>query len=424
MLVIVRQRSARHSPEPIRPFTRWPAPVKALPILLAVTLALFAPLHAQANPRIDLRIVSPMAGMPVFGDVPILAEVTPPHGTKILKVEFFVDGRMIGTVLDPPYRLDWDAQEGADHHVFKVKAYASNGSFAFAESRTPPRLGIQRARVLLVEVYVTVKDRIGRFTTNLESEHFTIEEDGVKQRLALFSPERKPVQVVLLLDVSASMKREKRLSTAIKAAQIFVEALEPEDSVAVVTFSDKVSVLEEFGSDRIRTMGAIGSVVPQRGTALYDAIHASAQMLGDKEGRRALVLLSDGQDLAYDGMNSGSLHTFEDALSEVLRQQVTVYTIGLGEQLATDFDFNRLHSAKDVLTRLGTDTGGRFFPVRRPGRLKRAFNNVLEELRFQYTLGYSPGNERHDGTWRQIAVEVNKPGLNVTARKGYFAPED
>lgn len=403
------------------------AVISALSLLLvaataAVTAIPAAP--AAGDARSTVAFVSPANGAPVFGEVPILVQVSPPAGVKTLKVEIFVDGRLLATLLEPPYKATFDAAEGADSHAYRAKAYTSDGNVASAEAFTPPRLGIQRARVLLVEVYVTIKDRIGRYITDLTPEDFTILEDDAPQEISLFTTERKPVNIILLLDVSLSMKKESRLETAIKAGQIFVEELEPEDRVSVVTFSDDVQVLQEFTSDRSRILGAIQSVLPQRGTALYDAVWSSVRRLGQEEGRRALVLLSDGQDLAFDGMSAGSAHTFEQAISESLRQQATVYAIGLGEQLENDYDFNRLHSAKEVLTRFASDTGGRFFPVRRAGRLKSAFSDVLDELRFQYTIGYRPTNDRRDGTWRGIQVDVKRSGLNVAARKGYFAPTD
>jgi Ca-activated chloride channel family protein len=372
----------------------------------------------------SIRFLEPISGQPVLGDIHIRVAVDTPAGVRPLKVELFVDERRIATLLDPPYQATWDFGEGTDAHVIRAKLYASDGSTATARARTVPLLGVQRANVLLVEVYVTVRTRGGQFVIDLEGNEFIVREDGVSQTLSLFSPERKPVSVVLLLDVSASMKREERLTKAIEAARIFSEALEPEDQVSLIIFSDSAAVVEPFTSDRERILASIDAVQAQRGTALYDAIHAGARMVGGREGRRALVLLSDGQDLAYDGMGPGSARTFEESVSEALRNQVTAYTIGLGAQLQSDYDFNRQHSAEEVLTRLATDTGGRFFAVRRPGRLKRAFQRILEELRFQYTLGYSPTNERRDGSWRAIEVEVNRPRLEVSARKGYFAPTD
>lgn len=360
----------------------------------------------------------------MIGDTVVRVEPVTPEGVHALKIEISIDGLRLATLLEPPFTATWDAGDGTDPHVIRAKLWASDGTTAEATVRTVPLMGVERASVLLVEVYVTVRSAGGEFVIDLKREEFKITEDGVAQSLSLFTAERKPVHVVLLLDVSASMKREERLSSAIEAARIFVEALEPEDRVSLVTFSDSVSVLEPFTTERESVLAAIESVEPQRGTALYDAIHEGARLVGEKEGRRAVVLLSDGQDLAFDGLGPGSSHTFDEAVQEALRHQVLAYTIGLGAQLENDYDYARQHSAEEVLTRLASDTGGRFFAVSKPGRLRKAFDRILDELRFQYTMGYSPTNGRRDGSWRAIQATVSRPRLEVSARKGYYAPTE
>ncbi len=384
-------------------------------------LLLAAPAEAAAT---SIRIVEPANGTPVIGDTAVRVEPVTPEGVRPLKIEISIDGLRLATLLEPPFTAKWDAGDGTDPHVIRVKLWASDGTTAEATVRTIPLMGVERASVLLVEVYVTVRSSGGEFVMDLKRDEFKVTEDGVAQSLSLFTSERKPVHVVLLLDVSASMKREERLSSAIQAARIFVEALETEDRVSLVTFSDSVSVLEPFTTEREPVLASIESVEAQRGTALYDAIHEGARLLGEKEGRRALVLLSDGQDLAFDGLGPGSGHTFDEAVQEALRNQVLAYTIGLGAQLENDYDYARQHSAEEVLTELASDTGGRFFAVSKPGRLRKAFDRILDELRFQYTLGYSPTNGRRDGSWRAIQTSVSRPRLEVTARKGYYAPTD
>jgi len=395
--------------------------IAALFLLAAVALVGSVPILAAGT---RARFVSPDLERPVFGKTAIEVAVETAPGIRTLKVEVFLDGRPTATLLDPPYRTPWDAGEGIEAHTIRARVYTSDGDVTTIEGTTSPRMGVVRARVLLVEVYATVKDEAKHFVRDLDQSSFVIFEDGVPQKIALFTEERKPVQVILLLDVSASMGKEERLTRAIEAARLFVEALEPKDRVAVVTFSDGVQVLQPFTDDRQGVLDVISRLTPQRGTALYDAIFSASQLLGAEEGRKALVLLSDGQDLAYDGMGPGSARTLEQSIEEALRQQVTAFTIGLGNNLSGDFDFNHTHSAEEVLSRLASDTGGRFVPVARPGRLRNAFENVLEEMRYQYTLGYVPANDRRDGSWRSIEVGVNRRHAVVSARKGYFAPTE
>ncbi|MBI3447378.1 MAG: VWA domain-containing protein [Acidobacteria bacterium] len=390
-------------------------------LAMAAGLCLSTPAFGAATVA---RISSPKVDSPVFGKVTLEATVEPADGVHPLKVEFFVDGALVGTALDAPYRAPWDAGDGAEPHTIRARVYTDDGKIAIVETKTIARLGVERARVLLVEVYATVKTEDGRFVNDLKQESFSILEGGAPQKISLFTQERKPVQIVLLLDVSASMHRDQKITRAIDAASAFVESLEPGDRVALVTFSDEVRVVQPFTSDRPAVLEVLATVEPQRGTALYDAIYAGVTLLGHEEGRRALVLLSDGQDQSFDGMGPGSNRTLEEAIDESLRQQVTAFTIGLGEQLEGDFDFTRRHSALEVLTKLASDTGGRFLKVERPGRLRSAFEKILDEMRFQYTLGYHPTNDRRDGSWRGLSVAVSRPRVVVTARKGYFAPGD
>lgn len=408
-------------PAVLIPKFRAPRFIPGASLIALMAAASITPVPAAGPAVIFLE---PRTGEPALGETSIRLVASLPEGIRPLKIDIFVDGRRLVTLLDSPFTTTWNAGDGAEAHEIRAKLYSSDGGTSEAIVRTIPLRGVQRASVLLVEVYVTVRTEGGEFVMDLGRDAFTVREAGVAQSLSLFTPERKPVHVVLLLDVSASMKREERLEKAIEAARIFVEALEPDDKVSLVTFSDDVTVVERFTSERESVLASIDAVKAERGTALYDAIRTGADLVGDKEGRRALVLLSDGQDLAFDGMGPGSSVSFDDAVQEALRNQVTAYTIGLGAQLQSDFDFNRTHSAQEVLTSLAADTGGRFFEVKKPGRLKRAFERILEELRFQYTLGYSPSNDRRDGTWRSIDVRVDRPRLEVSARKGYYAPTD
>jgi Ca-activated chloride channel homolog len=395
-----------------------------LGLLVPGAFARVAALAATAeNAATTVEISSPRAEGPVFGKVTIEARVTPPAGAAVLKVEIFVDGRLLATALDAPFRAEWDAGEGIESHLLRARAYTSDGAVSNAEMRTTPRMGVERARVLLVEVYATVKTEDHRFLNELRQDVFSLSEDGKPQSLSLFTQERKPVHVVLLLDVSASMRKDEKLTRAAEAARLFVEALDPNDRVALVTFSDDVKVLVPFTGDKARVFDAIAGVQAQRGTALYDAVYAAADLVGREDGRKAIVLLSDGQDLGFD-TGPGSSRKLEEAIEETLRQQVTAFTIGLGENLGSDFDFYHQHSAEEVLTRLASDTGGQYLPVARPGRLRGAFDRILDELRFQYTLAYHPSNDRRDGTWRSISVSVSRPHAVVSARKGYFAPTE
>ena len=245
----------------------------------------------------------------VLGRTEIRVEVEPPAGATILKVELYGDDKLITTLLDPPWSHDWEAGDTLRARTIKAKAFASNGAVAIARVTTRPIIGAQRAQVTLVQVFVTVRDEQGSYIQNLGKDEFTITESGKKQEIAVFSPERKPAHLVLALDTSASMKEDERLDTAQEAAIGFIEALEPEDSAAVVSFSDTPVIRQSGTSDKKILKDAILGTEAKGGTALYDAILSAVTIGKEIEGKKAIVLLSDGRDESASGMGPGSAHT-------------------------------------------------------------------------------------------------------------------
>ncbi len=341
----------------------------------------------------------------------------------MLKVELYVDDGLITTLLDPPYTFRWDAGDSLRSRRLHAKAYASDGTTSSYKITTRALQGTQKASVTLVQVYCTVRNRNGSYMMDLTRDDFTVMEAGVPQELAVFSAERKPAHMVLLIDSSASMKREDRLGVAQEAADGFVEALEPDDTAAVVSFSNYPELMQERTADKEALRNSIQSLEAGGGTALYDALVSGVSMLKGIDGRKAIILLSDGRDESTDGLGPGSVATFDQAMDAVLRSETAVYAIGTGEHLERDLDFHRNRTVGEILTELAGRSGGRVYFVKKAGKLKSAYRQVADELRHQYTLAYSPAETdlAGDGTvWRPITVRVSAPGARVTARDGYF----
>ena len=282
-------------------------------------------------------------------------------------------------------------------------------------------IGAQRARVTLVQVFATVRDEQGSYLQNLGKEDFTVTESGKKQEIAVFSPERKPAHLVLVLDTSASMKQDARLDTAQEAAIGFVEALEPEDTAAVVAFSDQPRILQSSTSDKKMLKDAILSTEALGGTALYDAILSAVTIQKEIEGKRAIVLLSDGRDESASGLGPGSAHTYEEALEEVLKSETAVYVIATGEKISEEPDYNHRRTLGEILGTIAERSGGRAFFIKRAGKLKDAYDRIEDELRHQYTIGYYPSSDDGKIGWRPIELKVARPRARITARAGYYA---
>lgn len=385
-----------------------------------------------------VRFVSPRPLATVVGSAVAELAVVPPPGTRVVRVRLLVDGKAAGERLAPPWTFPWNAGDGSTGHALVAVATFSDGT----EGRTgisTSRLQINSVEeVSLVNVYAIVRDARGRYVDDLAKSDFAVSENGRPQKLDRFSSERRPLRVAIVLDTSHSMGEGKKLQSAIDAAVEFLAALEPGDEGLVIGFSDGVKVLQGLTSDHQALETAIRGVKAAGGTALYDAIDRASESLARFEGRRVLLLLSDGRDEAANGLEPGSLHTLEEARDRALHEDVMIFVIGLGRSLAKDaralkdnpdapvseMDFYGRRPLAEILTELADTTGGvvEFSPS--AGELRRSFESVADDLRHQYTLAYAPLDRTRDGSWRAIKVTVDRPGVTVTNRKGYFAPSD
>ena len=257
--------------------------------------------------------------------------------------------------------------------------------------------------VNVVEVYASVTDAGGEPVTGLTREDFVVREGGATQQVTTFAAGEFPLAAALALDHSFSMAGE-RLAVAKSAARVFLEELRPEDESLVIGIGSEVETIAARSTDRGAQYRALGALDAFGTTSLHDAIIAAIDAVQDAKGRRALVLLSDGDD-RYSKTGAG------DVLSRARRTDVLVYPVALGR------------TRPSLFAELATLTGGRSFHVREPKRLAETVRAIARELRHQYLLGYSPSRPIIAGEeeWRSIAVTVNRPGVRVRARDGYLA---
>ena len=309
---------------------------------------------------------------------------------------------------------------------------------------------VLRIDTSLVTVPVSVMDRDGRFVSNLKKEDFTVLENGVEQSIAFFEATEKPFTVALLLDTSASTHF--RLSEIKEAAIAFAKQLRPQDRVLVVTFNDEVLLLTEATNDA----NVINAVIEEYAysgdsTRLYDAVDLVVrERLSKIPGRKAIVLFTDGVDTSsFMATYQSTLYQAEelDALiypiqydtSDLLqggtitvvtnssgwpypgRRSSRTYTIPSSiPQLPgmTKADYER---ADQYLHALADKTGARLYKANDTAELSKAFAQIAEELRRQYSLGYYPqGSSSENGDQRQIRVRVRQPNLAVRARNSYL----
>jgi VWFA-related protein len=290
---------------------------------------------------------------------------------------------------------------------------------------------VLKVRTEVVNVLAIVKDKKGHLIPNLNKSDFELTEDGTPQQIRYFSRETDtPLTLGILVDTSGSEQR--MLGVEQEEAKAFVrQVIRPKDLAFVMHFDLEVELLQDLTSDTARLEKAIdetqinnggGGVLPGTfpgvsvgGTHLYDAVYLAAHdILKNEIGRKVIILLTDGVD-------QGSKETLEQALQMAQNTDVIVYSI---EVVDRRFGYGMMPGpdGDSVLNRLSKDTGGTVIRASRQNDLAEAFQEIAEELRTQYLLGYTPTNTKHDGTFRKIQVKVNERGYKVQARRGYYAP--
>lgn len=301
-----------------------------------------------------------------------------------------------------------------------VAAVANGHADTAGKARDSSQPGAFRSAVELVALQVSVVDPQHRYVDGLRVDDFGVYEEGAPQAVALFSAATAPLDVMVLLDTSASMKL--RMPVAQDAAIAFVRELRAEDRAAVVLFSTGVRVVQPLTSEIPALERAIRGAQARGGTSIHQAVYIALRELtrarrGDQEPRRqALVVLSDGED------NTSSI-SFEDAIGEARRAGVTIFTILPAPDAAAkpfDPDARGRGAVPFEMRTLAGETGGRTFVSTHRDNLSAAYREVAEELRHQYWLAYVPASASQG--YRRIAVRVvTRPGLVVRTRSGYYA---
>jgi Ca-activated chloride channel family protein len=256
-------------------------------------------------------------------------------------------------------------------------------------------------RVNQVEVYATVTDAAGRAVKDLPREAFTIFENDTPQAITAFVAGEFPAAVALAIDHSLSMKGTP-LTLARTAGRAFVGSLEADDRAMLIGISGHVEVLSPLSADKGPLLDALGRLEPWSTTALHDAIIRSLDLLEPETGRRAIVVLSDGED-RYSEASAATV------LSRAQKSDVMMYPVALGRR------------RPPLFAELAAVSGGRSFHLKEPRELAATLNTIAEDLRSQYLIGYAPAEPwpPDESEWRSITVRVDRPGLSVRARSGY-----
>jgi Ca-activated chloride channel family protein len=379
----------------------------ALGAAVAATV-LVPPVPAQDAERrrgFSIQITSPANQDIVLGKTRIAAKVKIERAEDVDRVEFLVNDKVIFVDREPPYECFHDFGEIPRSWVIRAVAYHKEGitvSDAVVTRRIEVAYFEQVNRVIL---WASVADKKDRLVTGLGRDDFRVTEDGAEQAIQEFTAEDRPVTLAILLDTSGSMKEQMKQVHA--AAGAFVDTLRPEDRALVIAFDDKVFLLQDLTADRAALKEAITSTEAIGATAIYDALHAAFRKLRGIPGRKAIILLSDGDD-------TSSQFGYARVLEEAKAQNVLIYGIGLGVGM---LDLGR----KNVLREFSDVTGGHAYFVKAAEDLAGAYQQIADELRRQYYLTYSTSNTTWDGRWIKVEVATKNADYSVRARRGFFA---
>ena len=254
----------------------------------------------------------------------------------------------------------------------------------------------------------TLKD-LGRELVTLSIDDLEVIEDGVPQKLEAFHEAVSQVSIVFALDASGSMRKATEDVKA--AAKSFVENVRPEDALALILFADKSQFSHDLTTRRDWSTDAIDKYVASGGTALYDAAYDALSRLRGIEGRRVVVLMTDGRDENNPGTGPGSIRTRGQVMERLKAVDATVYTVGLGPRID-----------RSLLAELAAASGGEAYFPADISALSADFNRILESLRRRYVISYTSTNSTRDGAWRSVTITPRKGGVAVISRGGYSAP--
>jgi Ca-activated chloride channel family protein len=283
----------------------------------------------------------------------------------------------------------------------------------FCISSLPAQDTTLHVEVKLVSVFANVTDRNGAIIGDLAKDDFAVTEDGRPQQIAVFEKQSElPLNLTLAIDTSGSVHKD--LIQEAAAARRFAHAIvRPQDQMSIMQFATVVRALTPFTNKLSLIDRGLAQLRPDWSSAVYDAISQGSERLGSKEGRKVLVVISDGDDTAKNT-------TYSEALEQALRNEVMIYSL-IDVPIAASA--GRSTGGEHALITLSEQTGGKYFYVS-DGGLDKAFAKVSDDLRTQYLIGYYPRNQEPGRAFHRIRVTVPRAAaqqFTVHHKTGYYS---
>jgi VWFA-related protein len=360
----------------------------------------------QPRGALRVRIIDPARGAAVSGPTLARAEVVVPEERRVEKVEFRVNEDLVAELQNPPWEVEIDVPPAEGMAYLSVVAILDDQSRSEEVRFLNSPQFLEEVEVKLVELFTTVTDRSGRPVKGLTQGDFVVKEDGRQQQITKFElVEDLPLTLGFVIDTSGSMTES--LPEAKAAAMGFLEnIITLRDKVFAVSFSDQPRLLIAPTDDVGAVQGSLEDLQAVGWTTLHDAVVTGLYYFRAMRGRRALILLSDGDDTA-------SAMPFRDSLEFARRSGVTIYSIGL--------DVGALErGVRNKLTNLAEESGGRVFFISKAQELAGVYREIEEELRSQYLVAYASDNPEPDGQFREVEVDVKRGKLKARTIRGYY----
>lgn len=385
-------------------------PTLALGVWLAA-----AALGQSPDEPAEVVFYAPSEREAAFGDIDIEVDV---YADDVREVVFLVDGAEVGRVDRPPYKVTVPLGDDFRAHRFEVLAIGPRGEMVRGVRETPALRIDDRIELELRQLYVTVDHSADEGSGLLEMDEFRILDNAVPQRIVTFERGDAALTVALLVDASDSM-RGGHLEAALEGVRTFLEGMRELDEAALYLFADSIRYRSPFLERAESLRGALSEVEAGGGTAINDALYLAIQQLEDRQGRRVVVLLSDGSDI-HSALEA------RDVLWAMRRCRSLVYWIELADgggagKTSPWRTFERHLEEREGLERLVAESGGRIVPISSPDEAADAFRDILAELRRQYVLGYYPSQVDRDGRWHAVDVKIARKGYKARTRGGYIA---
>ena len=275
-----------------------------------------------------------------------------------------------------------------------------------------------RSEVKLVRLFVTVKDRGGAPAGNLNKSDFHVSDNGVDQTISVFERETElPLSVAVLVDVSGSTAKDLKseLDSVHRFLRAFLREGNPDDRAALYSFNWQVVLNASFTRNLDRLESALRKLKGEGGTSMYDAIYLASRDIEERQGRHAMIVVTDGGDTT-------SNRDFHQALEAAHMADAVLFPIVI---VPITNDAGRNVGGENALTTLAAGTGGRNFSPTLGAELDDAFQEILRDLRTQYLVGYYPkGIPQSKDRFHRVRVTVDRPGLRVLTRSGYYGDSE